>query len=232
MATNPNIQAKAETIRDAIVNLWSASITITNPSGNTYRCTGTSHGIIKNSDFADYVTIYDDTDGFFQQYNVTNQTASYFDIEDSVNDLTALGSPEYKLFFGHTQNVYPQEYDNDGNGVYPISRYPIAVVLPMEYMYNIQLDQYNVCDDYRFQLVLIDKNENHNLNGYSQADLQNSVSMAENSHFIANRMNVIIEALRMRIQSRDILAHIGNYARDTEGEILEFLMNEGELNRC
>ena len=233
MAQNPNIQTKADAVKDAIVALWSATISsITNPSGNTYRINATSHGIIKNSDFADYVTIFDDTDGFFKQYNVTNSTANYFDVVDSENDLTALSSPEYRLLSGHTQNVCPDEYDNDGNGVYPISRYPVIVILPIEYIYNTELDNFNACDEYRLQAVLIDKNENHNLSGHAQADLQTSVSQGENRHFVANRMNIIINALRGRIKSRDILAHIGNYGRDTEGEILDFVISEGELLRC
>ena len=233
MATNPNIQIKAEAVKDAIVNLWSSTITsITDQGSNTYRVNALAHGIVANSYFADFVTIYDDTTGFYQQYNVTNFTTNYFDVVDSTNDLSALAAPEYKLFSGHTQNVYPNEYDNDGNGVYPISRYPVIVVLPIEYVYDMDLDNFNACDEYRLQAVIIDKNENHNLNGYSQTDLQTSVSQSENRHFLANRMNIIINALRGRIRSRDILAHVGNYARDTEGEILDFVISEGELLRC
>jgi hypothetical protein len=232
------IEKKIE-ILNAIVGFWDQAVTITSLGSNIYQCvTSSTHNFIKNSKFADKITIYDsadatyvlDTNYFqFELYENTNTTT--FKVESPDVDLTTLTTPKCKLFTGHHQNVRLEEYENDGSGVYPISQYPLFCVLGIEDVYQ---DNTAIVIGYDFTIDIMDRVENHNLNSYDFQDRENSNTDLETEYFCVNRFEYIFS--KLNIFKRNIVSypfiHNGYNSENIRGYHCEFRIGKNNILRC
>jgi hypothetical protein len=230
------LEEKAQDIKTAIVGLWEKQLSISDLGSNIYQCETTSnHNLVSNSNFSDKITIYDSNDSDlilntnYLQFDIHELTSdTVFKVFSPDIDLTTFTTPKLKLFSGHTQVVFQNEFKNDGQGVYPISQPPCIIVIVSNYLYQKRTVQ--TFNAFRVNLDIYDEIANHNLNNYNDNDLLNSTSIKQASHFVGNRMNYIISKLRLtNIESRNYFDHYGNYAREIRGETLNFTIEKNLL---